>query len=86
MLYSIVGIDYHKNRAVSTKSFESALFSAACKKKQGKLWQKERGLGDASPLDKATTAKKFHSHPQTIFIPVSSRFAECPCNPKEAVL
>jgi len=39
-----------------------------------------------SPLDKATTAKKFHSHPQTIFIPVSSRFAECPCNPKGAVL
>jgi len=53
MLYSIVGIDYHKSRAVSTKSFESALFSAACKKKQGKLWQKERGLGGASPLDKA---------------------------------
>ena len=51
MLYSIVGIDYHKNRAVSTKSFESALFSAACKKKQGKLWQKERGLDGASPLD-----------------------------------
>jgi hypothetical protein len=37
---------------VSTKSFESALFSAACKKKQGKLWQKERGLDAASPLDK----------------------------------
>jgi len=86
MLYSIVGIDYHKNRVVSTKSFENAPLSAMCKKNQGELWQKERGLDSASPLDKATTAKKFHSHPQTIFIPVSSRFAECPCNPKEAVL
>ena len=52
------------------KSFESTPLSAACKKKQGKLWQKERELDGASPLDKATTAKKFHSHPQTIFIPV----------------
>ena len=51
MLYSIVGIDYHKNRAVSTKSFENALLSAACKKTRGKLWQKERGPDDASPLD-----------------------------------
>ena len=71
---------------MSTKSFENTLISAACKKTQGKLWQKERGLDGASPLDKATTAQKFHSHPQTILIPVSSRFAECPCNPKEAVL
>ena len=54
MLYSIVGIDYHKNRAVSTKSFENTLISAGCKKKQWKLWQKERGLDDAYPLDKAT--------------------------------
>jgi len=29
---------------VSTKNFEDVLISAACKKKQGKLWQKERGL------------------------------------------
>ena len=34
MLYSIVGIDYHKNRAVSTKSFENTSLSAVCKKKQ----------------------------------------------------
>ena len=33
MLYSIVGIDYHKNRAVTTKSFENTLISAECKKK-----------------------------------------------------
>ena len=83
---SIVGMDYHKNRAVSTKSFENTPLSAACKKKQGKLWQKERRLDGASPLDKATTAKKFRSHPQTIFIPVLSRFAEYSCNPKEAML
>jgi hypothetical protein len=53
MLYSIVGIDYHKSRAVSTKTFENTPLSAACKKKKWKLWQKERGLGGASPLDKA---------------------------------
>jgi len=52
MLYSIVGIDYHKNRAVSTKSFENTLLSAECEKKKGELWQKERGLDGASPLDK----------------------------------
>jgi hypothetical protein len=51
MLYSIVGIDYHKNRAVSTKSFESASLSAECEKTQVKLWQKERGPDGASPLD-----------------------------------
>jgi hypothetical protein len=86
MLYSIVGIDYHKNRAVSTKSFENTLISAGCKKKQGKLWQKERGLDDAYPLDKAIIVKKFRTHLHPGFVPVSSRFAECPCNPKEAML
>jgi hypothetical protein len=58
MLYSIVEIDYHKNRAVSTKSFENTLLSAACKKKRGKLWQKERGLDDASPLDRKMIFKR----------------------------
>jgi hypothetical protein len=72
--------------AAQTRTFENTLISAACKKKKGKLWQKERETEGIKPLDKATTAKAFHSHPQTIFIPVSSRFAECPCNPKEAVL
>ena len=52
MLYSIVGIDYHKIWAVSTKTFENTLLSATCKKKRGKLWQKERGPDGASPLDK----------------------------------
>ena len=36
--------------------------SAACKKKRGKLWQKERGLDDAYPLDKAIIVKKFRTH------------------------
>ena len=45
-------MDYHKNRSVSTKNFEDVLISAACKKTQGKLWQKERGLDGANPLDK----------------------------------
>ena len=104
MLYSIVGIDYHKNRAVSTRTcrgkappscyarpfcrlkaplglsllryasqtrtFENALFSAVCKKKQGKLWQKERGLDDAYPLDKAIIVKKFRTHLHPGFVPV----------------
>ena len=38
--------------AVQTRTFENAPLSAGCKKKRGKLWQKERGLDDASPLDK----------------------------------
>ena len=59
MLYSIVGIDYHKNRTVSTKNFENTPLSAGCKKKRGKLWQKERGLDGASPLDKAMRHIKY---------------------------
>ena len=42
--------------AAQTRTFESALFSAACKKKQGKLWKKERGLDGASPLDRSRYA------------------------------
>ena len=53
-----------------TRTFENALFSAVCKKKQGKLWQKERGLDDASPLDKAIIVKKFRTHLHPGFVPV----------------
>ena len=56
--------------ASQTRTFESASFSAACKKKQGKLWQNERGPDGASPLDKATTAKKFRTHLHPGFVPV----------------
>ena len=35
-----------------TRTFENTSLSATCKKRQGKLWQKERGLDAASPLDK----------------------------------
>ena len=38
--------------ASQTRTFENTSLSAACKKRQGKLWQKERGLDGASPLDK----------------------------------
>ena len=38
--------------APQTRTFENTSLSAACKKRQGKLWQKERGLDGASPLDK----------------------------------
>mgnify|MGYP001257847502 CR=1 FL=1 len=40
------------------KSFESTPLSAACKKKRGKLWQKERGLDEASPLDSKMIFKR----------------------------
>ena len=38
--------------ASQTRTFENTSLSAACKKNQGKFWQKERGLDAASPLDK----------------------------------
>ena len=38
--------------ASQTRTFENTSLSAVCKKKRGKLWQKERGLDGASPLDK----------------------------------
>ena len=38
--------------AAQTRTFENTLLSAVRKKKQGKLWQKGRGLDGASPLDK----------------------------------
>jgi len=41
--------------ASQTRTFENMPLSAACKKKKkkkGELWQKERGLDGASPLDK----------------------------------
>ncbi len=43
---------------MSTKSFENTLLSAACKKNQWKLWQKERGLDVSSPLDKLLLLKR----------------------------
>ena len=38
--------------AAQTRTFENTSLSAVCKKKRGKLWQRERGLDGASPLDK----------------------------------
>ena len=38
--------------ASQTRTFENTSLLAACKKKKGELWQKERGLDGASPLDK----------------------------------
>jgi hypothetical protein len=38
--------------ASQTRTFENTLLSADCEKKKGELWQKERGLDGASPLDK----------------------------------
>ena len=39
-----------------TRTFENTSLSAACKKKQGKLWQKERGPDGASPLARSRYA------------------------------
>ena len=41
-----------------TRTFENALLSVACKKTQGKLWQKERGPDGASPLDRIMRCSK----------------------------
>jgi hypothetical protein len=38
--------------ASQTRTFENTPLLAVCKKKRGKLWQRERGLDGASPLDK----------------------------------
>ena len=44
--------------ASKTRTFENTLISAACKKTQGKLWQKERGPDGASPLDRIMRCSK----------------------------
>ena len=59
MLYSIVGIDYHKNRVVSTKSFENTLLSAECKKTHGKLWQKREDWTVPALLTRQQQPKSF---------------------------
>ena len=41
--------------ASQTQTFENTPLSAGCKKTRRKLWQKERGLDGASPLDKKRT-------------------------------
>ena len=53
-----------------TRTFENTLISAACKKTQGKPWQKERGPDGASPLDMT----KAHSF--AVCIGFSIRFVE----------
>ena len=45
-------------------------FRQCARKKRGKLWQKERGLDSASPLDKAIIVKKFRTHLHPGFVPV----------------
>ncbi len=42
--------------AAQTRTFENTSLSAVCKKKQWELWQKERGLDAASPLDRGRYA------------------------------
>ena len=55
-----------------TRTFENTLISAACKKTQGKLWQKERGLDGASPLDRIMRCSKISA----AFIAVFKNSAE----------
>ena len=44
--------------ASQTRTFENTSLSAACKKTQGKLWQKERGPDGADPLDRIMRCSK----------------------------
>ena len=55
-----------------TRTFENTLISAACKKTQGKLWQKERGPDGASPLDRIMRCSKISA----AFIAVFKNSAE----------
>ena len=50
-----------------TRTFENTLISAACKKKQGKLWQKERGPDGAGPLDRMMRCSKTSAAFITVF-------------------
>ena len=58
--------------AAQTRTFENTLISAACKKTQGKLWQKERGPDGASPLDRIMRCSKISA----VFIAVFKNNAE----------
>ena len=58
--------------ASQTRTFENTLISAACKKKRGKFWQKERGLDGASPLDRIMRCSKISA----AFIAVFKNSAE----------
>ena len=58
--------------APQTRTFENTLISAACKKTQGKLWQKERGPDGASPLDRMMRCSKISA----AFIAVFKNSAE----------
>ena len=58
--------------ASQTRTFENTLISAACKKTQGKLWQKERGPDGASPLDRIMRCSKISA----AFIAVFKNSAE----------
>ena len=55
-----------------TRTFENTLISAACKKTQWKLWQKERGPDGASPLDRMMRCSKISA----AFIAVFKNSAE----------
>ena len=50
-----------------TRTFENTLISAACKKTQGKLWQKERGSDGAGPLDRMMRCSKTSAAFITVF-------------------
>ena len=58
--------------ASQTRTFENTLISAACKKTQGKLWQKERGPDGAGPLDRIMRCSKISA----AFIAVFKNSAE----------
>ena len=58
--------------ASQTRTFENTSLSATCKKRQGKLWQKERGPDGAGPLDRIMRCSKISA----AFIAVFKNSAE----------
>ena len=70
-LKSPTGLSLLRSTA-QTRTFENTLISAACKKTQGKLWQKERGPDGAGPLDRMMRCSKISA----AFIAVFKNSAE----------
>ena len=58
------------NANLSGRAPPSCLRKTVLSLKSPKLWQKERGLDSASPLDKAIIVKKFRTHLHPGFVPV----------------
>ena len=68
---------------MSTKSFENTPLSAVCKKIQGKLWQKERGLDSSFCLQWNANPELFRAE-KTIRFKLSCAQTPCVLHPLDA--